>query len=88
MNPTQSQYPWRAVLRTVAAAIVSVAAIWGLIVEAAGVDATGPVVALTLAVAGGITRIMAIPQVEVFLKKFAPFLSAEPNTPADTGEAA
>lgn len=78
-QPTQARHPWRATIRTVFAAVVSLAAIWGLIVEAAGVDATAPVVAATIAVAGAITRILAIPGVESWLKRFFPWLAAEPK---------
>lgn len=69
VEPTQARHPWKATLRTVFAAVVSVAAVWGLIIEASGVDSTIPVVAGTVLVAGGITRIMAIPQVNDLLKK-------------------
>lgn len=74
-EPTQTQHPWRATARTIFAGVVSVAAIWGLVVEAAGVDQTGPVIAATLALAGGITRVMALPQVNELLGKIG--LSAE-----------
>lgn len=75
--PSQTAYPWRATIRTVLATIVSIAAVWGLIVQAAGVDQTAPVVAATIAVAGGITRVMAIPAVNELLTKFG--LGAEPK---------
>ena len=75
--PSQTTYPWRATIRTVIATIVSIAAVWGLIVQAAGVDQTAPVVAATIAVAGGITRVMAIPAVNELLTKFG--LGAEPK---------
>lgn len=79
---TQTRHPWRATARTVFAFVVALAAIWALIIEAAGVDSTNAVVAATLAVAGAITRIMAIPQVEEFLKHFMPWLAAEPKNRA------
>lgn len=68
-TPTQTRHPWKATARTVFAAIVSIAAVWGLVVEAAGVDPSGTVVAATIAVAGAITRIMAIPQVDALLTR-------------------
>lgn len=77
---TQARHPWRATVRTIFAAAVSLAAIWGLIVEAAGVDAKAPVVAATLAVAGGVTRILAIPGVEQWLRRFFPWLAAAPSS--------
>lgn len=78
--PTQVRRPWRATLRTVFAATVAFAAMWALIVEAAGVDSTEPYIALSLTVTGAITRIMALPAVEVWLAKFLPFLAAEPKS--------
>ena len=75
--PSQTTYPWRATVRTVLAAVISIAAVWGLVVQAAGVDETTPVVATTIAVAGAITRIMAIPAVNDLLTRFG--LGAEPK---------
>lgn len=74
---SQTTYPWRATVRTVLATVISIAAVWGLVVEAAGVDAATPVVASTIAVAGAITRIMAIPAVNDLLTRFG--LGAEPK---------
>lgn len=79
--PTQTTYPWRATARTVLATIISIAAVWGLIVQAAGVDETTPVVATTIAVAGAITRIMAIPAVNDLLTRIG--LGAEPKPKDD-----
>lgn len=75
--PSQTAYPWRATLRTVLATLISIAAVWGLIVQAAGVDETTPVVAASIAVAGAITRIMAIPAVNDLLTRIG--LGAEPK---------
>ena len=82
-TPTQTEHPWRATARTAFAFIVAVAAVWGAIVEAAGVDETAPVDASTLAVASAITRIMALPGVEAIFQRFLPFLAATPPTAAD-----
>lgn len=68
-TPTQTRHPWRATVRTVFAGVVSIAAVWGLVVEAAGVDQSATIVATSLAVAGAITRIMAIPQVNDLLSR-------------------
>lgn len=78
-TPTQTQHPWRATLRTLFAAIVAVAAAWGLIVEAAGIDQTIPVVAASLTFAAGITRVMALPAVNDLIARFLPWLAAEPK---------
>jgi hypothetical protein len=74
---SQTTCPWRATVRTVLATVISIAAVWGLVVEAAGVDETTPIVATTIAVAGAITRIMAIPAVNDLLTKVG--LGAEPK---------
>lgn len=79
IQPTQSRHPWRATVRTVFAAVVAVCAMLPLLVGASGLDETAPPIAGALAIAGGITRVMALPQVEVFLRRFLPFLSATPK---------
>ena len=76
---TQSEYPWHAVVRTVFQALVGFAAMWGLIVEAMGVDGKLPWVAASLAVTGAITRIMAIPAVNAWLETYIPWLAAAPK---------
>lgn len=75
-NPTQARHPWRATARTIFAAVIALAAMLPLLVEASGVDETAGAVAGALAIAGAITRIMAIPQVNDFLERFLPFLGA------------
>lgn len=75
-TPTQVKRPWRATVRTVFAAVVALAAMFPLLVDASGVDETAGPVAGALAIAGAITRIMAIPSVEDFLERFLPFLAA------------
>jgi hypothetical protein len=44
----------------------------------AGIDAT-PAVAQTLVVAGAITRVLAMPGVDGWLRRFLPWLAAEPK---------
>lgn len=82
LHATQSEYPWHAVVRTVFQAVVGFAAMWALMVEAMGLDETLPWVAASLAVTGAITRVMAIPAVNQWLAKFAPFLAAAGSTTA------
>lgn len=79
-SSTQSRHPWRATVRTVFAFVVAVAAVWGLVVETAGVDSTVPVIAWTVSAAGAVTRVLALPQVEALLQRFFPWLAAEPPT--------
>ena len=70
---------WRRTIRTVFAVVVALAAIAPLVYAAAAqsepAEATG-LLAVVLAVAGGITRVMALPAVEVFLRRFVPWLAA------------
>lgn len=79
--PTQVKRPWRAVARTLFQAVVMLAVIAPAIYTAAtkrdpaaatGFAATG------LMIAGAITRVMALPGVEAFLRRFLPFLAASP----------
>lgn len=76
---TQTRYPWRAVARTMFAFVVGLAATWAAIVQAAGVDETAPIVASSLTIAGGVTRVLALPQVDDLLRRFFPWLAAEPK---------
>lgn len=76
LHATQSEYPWHAVARTVFQAVVGLAAMWALVVEALGVDAGLPWVAASLAVTGALTRVMAIPAVNAWLARYIPWLAA------------
>lgn len=76
---TQSEHPVRAVVRTIFAAIIGLAAAWALIVEVLGLDSGIPWVATSLAIAGGITRVLAIPAVNTWLQTFLPWLAAAPK---------
>lgn len=76
--PTQVRRPWRSTTRTIFQAVVGLAAMWALIVEAIGLDADWRWVAASLAVTAAITRVMALPAVERWLAAFVPFLAAQP----------
>ena len=83
-EPTQVRRPWRATLRTIFAGVVGFLAILPFIVEATGLDPqVYPWLAGILAVAAGVTRVMALPQVEAFLARFFPWLAADPNADGD-----
>lgn len=84
--PTQVARPWRAVARTVFEVVVSFAAMWALIVEAIGLDPGWQWVAGSLTVTGAITRVMALPAVETFLRRFVPWLAADVDTTPATEE--
>lgn len=77
-QPTQVEHPFRTTLRTVFQGAVAFAAMWGLIVEAAGLPADWRWVSVSLVVTGAITRVMAVPQVEAWLARFIPWLAADP----------
>lgn len=74
--PTQSRHPWRATLRTIAAASLGLLLVLPEIVKVLGLTAV-PWVAAALAVTGAVTRVLAIPGVNAWLRRFAPFLSAD-----------
>ncbi len=78
MEPTQVTYPWRATARTVFQAFVGLCALLPLIV---GTDVPkAGAVAVALSVSATVTRIMAIPEVNMWLERFLPWLSAEGAT--------
>lgn len=74
---TQTSHPWRATLRTLFAIVVAFAAMWALVVQAAGLDPNTEWVVGSIAVASGITRVMALPAVDAFIRKFMPWLAPD-----------
>lgn len=66
-QPTQTQHPWRAVARTIAALAVPLFLALPEILDAVGPKAWPWLVGIA-AVAGGVTRIMAIPRVNDILR--------------------
>lgn len=76
---TQTNYPWRATVRTLFASIVGLSASWLLIIGALGLDTAIPWVATSITVTGAITRVMALPAVIEWLEKFLPWLAPEPK---------
>lgn len=76
---TQVRRPWRSTLRTLVQVVLGLAPMLPLLVDASGVDDTLPAVAGALAISGAITRVMALPAVEVFLQRFVPWLAASPR---------
>lgn len=77
VQPTQLRRPWRATLRTAFQAIVALATLAPFL--AGGIyqaDDYPVVVGQVLAVSAAVTRVMALPQVEDFLRRFLPFLAA------------
>lgn len=84
VQPTQVRRPWRTTVRSIFQALVAFAALAPLIAagveEATGVDLSGvPFVVVALLACAAVTRVMAIPGVEVFLRTYLPFLAAAPK---------
>jgi len=79
---TQVRRPWRSTVRTVFQLVVGLAPMVPVIVQASGVEQASAGVAGALAISGGITRVMALPQVEAFLQRFVPWLAASPRPAA------
>lgn len=78
---TQVRYPWRAAVRTALAAGLAALIAFPDIVRLLRIEHL-PGVAVTMAIAMGVTRVMALPKVETWLDRFAPWLASEP--PAHT----
>lgn len=76
-STTQTAFPWRATVRSVFQFVVGLAAAWALIVQAAGVDPGVEWVAGSVAIAAGITRVMALPAVDDLIRRFLPFLAPD-----------
>jgi hypothetical protein len=86
MAATQTNYPWRATLRTAVAFVVAVAAAMPLVYAAVTLQdpatATGAA-AVVLAVSGAVTRVMAAPAVDAIIRQFLPWLAPDPARTAD-----
>lgn len=75
--PTQVRRPWRATARTAFQAFAAMVVLFPILVEATGLEVEdAPWLAIPLAVAAAVARVMALPQVDQFLARFLPFLSA------------
>ena len=79
---TQVQYPWRSTVRTLVQGFVGLCSMAPLIYAAwtqqdpaAATGAAGG----ALAVAGGVARVMALPVVDTWLKRYLPWLASEPR---------
>lgn len=87
-QPTQVNYPWRAAARTAFQVLVALAAMLPLIYSAASggsPEAATGWAALALAIAAGVTRVMALPTVNAFLGSWLPWLAARPARPDNEG---
>src|SRR5689334_3611087 len=72
VTPTQVRRPWRSTARSVFQMVVALASLLPLVVTGVYQDADQAPAAVgqVLVVAGAITRVMAMPQVEKFLRRF------------------
>lgn len=77
MQPTQTRHPWRATLRTVVAGAVALVSLLPTIAAVGHLGAV-PGMAQALAVAGAVTRVLAIPGVDTWLRRYLPWLAAQP----------
>lgn len=84
-QPTQARHPWRATTRTVFQAAIALASLLPVIVIAGGIDTQAGVIQV-LAVCAAMTRIMAMPAVNDFLRDFLPWLAAQPNKEAGVAD--
>lgn len=85
VTPTQLRRPRRATIRTVFQAFVALCAMAPVLVATTGLKTDQlPWLAGVLGVAAVVTRVMAQPQVENFLRRFLPWLAAAPKPPAST----
>lgn len=77
---TQVKSPWKAVLRTVVAQIPGIAVLTPAVLDAISGSGDGASLGAwavgALAVSGAVTRVLALPGVETFLRQFAPWLAA------------
>lgn len=80
---TQTRHPTRASIRTFLAALVGLLAILPAIDDTVHLSKTWPWFASLLIVATAVTRVLAIPSVEVWLRdnKLTSWIAARPPTP-------
>jgi hypothetical protein len=77
---TQSKHPWRATLRTVAAWLVGASPV--LAEYLAGLHPGGPAIfGQTLAFGAAVTKFLARPDVDAWLRVYFPWLAASPPKP-------
>lgn len=79
-KPTQVRHPWRATARTVFAGVIALASLLPTIALVAHVE-TVPLVAQTLTVLATVTRVLAIPGVDAWMRQYVSFLATSPPPP-------
>ena len=79
-QPTQTQHPGRATLRTTVASLLALVTLLPYILGAAHVDTTVWGIQ-ALAVSAAVTRVLAVPAVNTWLTDNVPWLAAAPRQP-------
>lgn len=79
---TQVKRPWRTTVRSSVQLALAIASLLPFVIGGVytDTDQAPVVIGQVLAVAATITRVMALPQVEDFLRQFVPWLAAEPDS--------
>lgn len=75
-EPTQARHPWRATARTTIAALIALLPALPEIAQELHIS-TLPLVASILSITALITRVLAIPEVDRWVDRYAPSLSAD-----------
>lgn len=75
-TPTQARHPWRATVRTTIAALIALLPALPEIAQTLHIS-TIPLVASILSITALVTRVLAIPEVDKWVDKYAPSLSAD-----------
>ncbi len=76
--PTQTAHPWRATIRTIAAATVGLLSLLPYALADVNVPTEG-LVAQALAFMAAVTRVLALPQVNAWVTEWAPWLAPTPR---------
>lgn len=84
--PTQTAYPWRSTVRTGVQAAVGLVLLLPVMAEA-GYLGSFPWLLPVVPIAAGLARLLAVPQVETYLKTWLPWLSAQPPLSHQDGTA-
>lgn len=75
-TPTQARHPWRATARTTVAALIALLPALPEIAKTLEIS-TVPLVASVLSITALVTRVLAIPEVDRWVDKYFPSLSAD-----------
>ena len=86
VTPTQVVYPWRSTVRTGMQALLGLVALLPILAAAGYLD-TVPWLLPAVPAAAGIARVLAIPAVETWVKRWLPWLSAQPPLSHQDGTA-